>query len=153
MRHAFIEVLIGLQVFVVAFLGLHDYVPLPPLNDVAAVQAADSRSRLAAVTLLSALPFALGLLATIDYAGRGLPGWLMWWLWVSFGAVFLGGIRAWWVPYFLTEEPVRVARYRAMFGATHAFLPERNGIRPNTLHIVLHLSLVAVLVVLGMLTF
>ncbi|MGH6987720.1 MAG: hypothetical protein ACRED9_12910 [Caulobacteraceae bacterium] len=146
-------VLIGLQVFVVAFLGLHDYVPLPPLNDVAAVQAADSRPKLAAVTLMSTLPFAFGLLATIAYADRGLPGWLMWWLWLTFGAVFLGGIRAWWIPYFLVQEPAWAARYSAMFGATHAFLPERNGIRPNTLHIILHLTLASVLAVLGVLTF
>jgi hypothetical protein len=40
-----------------------------------------------------------------------------------------------------------------MFGATHAFLPERNGIRPNTLHILLHVSTTALLIVLAVLTF
>jgi hypothetical protein len=36
-----------------------------------------------------------------------------------------------------------------MFGTTHAFLPERNGIRPNTLHVILHILTLATLVVLG----
>jgi hypothetical protein len=36
-----------------------------------------------------------------------------------------------------------------MFGATHAFLPERHGIRPNTLHISLHVAMVGVLALLA----
>jgi len=32
-----------------------------------------------------------------------------------------------------------------MFGATHAFLPARRGVRPNTLHVSLHVALVGVL--------
>jgi hypothetical protein len=39
-----------------------------------------------------------------------------------------------------------------MFGTTHAFLPERNGIRPNTLHIILHMATLITLVLLGALT-
>jgi hypothetical protein len=40
-----------------------------------------------------------------------------------------------------------------MFGNTHAFLPERNGIVPNTLHCILHAATVATLVVLTVRTF
>jgi len=39
-----------------------------------------------------------------------------------------------------------------VFGATHAFLPERDGIRPNTLHLILHLATLTTLIVLGTLT-
>jgi hypothetical protein len=39
-----------------------------------------------------------------------------------------------------------------MFGGTHAFLSERNDIRPNTLHILLHASTAALLIVLAELT-
>ena len=42
--------------------------------------------------------------------------------------------------------------YQAMFGATHAFLPEHNGVRPNTLHVLLHACTAATLVVLARLT-
>lgn len=38
-----------------------------------------------------------------------------------------------------------------MFGNTHAFLPARNGIRPNTLHVILHLATLASVVILGVL--
>jgi hypothetical protein len=38
--------LIALQVFQVAFLWVHDWIPLGRLNDVAAVQSQDTRARL-----------------------------------------------------------------------------------------------------------
>ena len=43
----------------------------------------------------------------------------------------------------------RAARYQVMFGATHAFPPERNGIRPNTLHVILYTVTFTTLVLLG----
>jgi len=146
MQTVLAETLVVLQIFVVAFIALHDWVPLPPLNDVAAVQAADSRAKLIVVTVLSTLPFAFGLGATIVYAEQRFPGWLNWYLWIAYGAAFYGLIRAWWGPYLFYKAPVRAARYDAMFSRTHAFLPSRNGIRPNTLHVVLHLVIVAILV-------
>jgi hypothetical protein len=145
--------LIALQAFQLAFLLLHDFVPLGRLNDVRAVQAADPRAKLMMVTLLSAAPFVFGLALSLVFLARPWPGWLLGWLWVTYGGLMLGQLRAWWVPYLLVSEPARAARYQAMFGATHAFLPERNGMRPNTLHIVLHASTLATLVLLGFATF
>jgi hypothetical protein len=152
MNAVLVDILIALQVFVVAFIALHDWIPLGSLNDVRAVQAADSRSRLIVVTIVSTLPFAIGLWATILHAMSGRPRWLSDYLWVSYGLAFLGLIRAWWGPYLLYREPARAVRYQAMFGRTHAFLPVRNGIRPNTLHVVLHLIIVAILAVLALLS-
>lgn len=61
----------------------------------------------------------------------------------------MGELQAWWIPYFFRSDPARAARYQTMFGNTHAFLPERNGIRPNTLHIILHVATLATLAVLA----
>jgi hypothetical protein len=36
-----------------------------------------------------------------------------------------------------------------MFAGTHAFLPARNGITPNTLHVILHMATVAMLLLLA----
>ena len=90
--------LLALQIYVVAFLLLHDWVPLPPLNDVRAVQAADTRARLLRVTRLSGLPFVVGLAGSVVYAGRRYPAWLVDFLWVSYGLVLAGAARAWWIP-------------------------------------------------------
>jgi hypothetical protein len=142
------DALIALQIFQVLFLALHDWVPLPPLNDVRSVQAADPRGRLIAVTVASTLPFAFGLVASLYFAGGDFPGWLILYLRISYTVLLVGQLRAWWIPYLLRAEPARAARYLAMFGRTHAFLPERNGIRPNSLHIILHASTLITLVLL-----
>ena len=74
------------------------------------------------------------------------------WLWISYGLLFIGELTAWWIPYLFHSQPERAARYQAMFGATHGFLPERNGIRPNTLHVILHIMTLTALVLLGALS-
>jgi len=144
--------LLALQTFTVLFLALRDWIPLGTLNNVAGVRAADSRSKLFTTTLLSAAPYAFGLAASIIYFHNPYPDWLFWWLWVSYDVLFFGQLRAWWIPYLLRPDPVRAARYQQMFGGTHAFLSERNDIRPNTLHILLHASTAALLIVLAELT-
>ena len=143
-------VLIALQAVQVAILWLHDWAPLPPLNDVCAVAAADDKPRLIRVTLIQSLPFTIGLAGSLAAAWSGhRPDWLRSWLWISYLLLLAGELRAWWVPYLLRPEPGRAVRYRAMFGSTHAFLPERNGIVPNTLHCVLHAATVLTLLFLS----
>jgi hypothetical protein len=142
-------VLFVLQCFHVLFLALHDWIPLGPLNDVKAVREVNSRSKMVAATLISLTPFAIGLAASTIYFGRAYPAWLFWWLWISYGLLFVGELMDWWIPYLIRPEPERAARYQVMFRATHAFLPKRNGVRPNTLHVILHLGTLTTLVVLG----
>jgi hypothetical protein len=71
---------------------------------------------------------------------------------VSYGLAVYGSLKAWWIPYLYRAEPELAGRYRVMYGTTHAFLPERNGIRPNTLHVIFDFVVVAILIVLGALT-
>ncbi len=137
-----------------AFLLLHDWLPMPPWNDVAAQRATDSLSKRLIVTLVSALPFVALLWGTVGAERRhAMPPALLLWLWVGYGLLFLGELNAWWIPYLVRPDPERAARYARLFGRTKAFLPERNGICPNTLHAVLHASTLLTLVVLAALTF
>ena len=140
--------LFGLQCFHVLFLGLHDWIPLGRLNDVKAVRAENPAHKLLFGTLVSLAPFALGLAASAYYLGRSYPHWLIWYLGISYALLFLGELQAWWIPYFIRPDSERALRYQAMFGNTHAFLPARNGITPNTLHVALHVMTVATLVAL-----
>jgi hypothetical protein len=144
--------LLVLQFLHVLFLAFHDWIPLGTLNDVKAVRAENPVDKLFLGMLLSTIPFVIGFAASCIYLGRTYPGWLRWWLWISYALLFLGELEAWWIPYLFGSKPERVARYQAMFGGTHAFLPARNGIRPNTLHVMLHTATVALLIVLGVLT-
>ena len=147
-----IDVLFALQCFHVLFLALHDWIPLGTLNDVKAVRAANPVGKLAAAAIISTVPFAIPLGASAFYFGRAYPAWLFWWLWISYRFLFAGELTARWIPYLFRPDAVRAARYRVMFGATHAFLPERNGIRLNTLQVIPHAATMALLIVLGVLT-
>ncbi len=137
-----------LQAIQVVILWSHDWVPLGRLTDLRAVRAADTRGRLVCVTLIQSVPFTIGLVGSAVHLRSGFPGWLWSWLWISYAILFAGELRAWWVPYLIRHEPERAMRYREMFGATHSFLPQRNGIVPNTLHVVLYACTAATLLVL-----
>lgn len=142
--------LLLLQLVQVAILWTHDLAPLPPLNDVEAVRRQDTLGRLVWITLLQSIPFTIGLGATAAHLGGFSLPWLRNWLWISYSILFFGEMRAWWWPYLVQPDPVRAERYAAMFGRTHAFLPMRNGIVPNTLHFILHLATAATLVTLAL---
>ncbi len=137
--------LAGLQLIQVLFLATHDWLPLGRLNDVRAVRREDTTARLVVVTLIQTVPFAFGLLYSIIHLGGHYPGWLLWYLFISYAILLLGQLQAWWVPYLLRPDPTRAERYRRMFANTHSFLPRRNGIVPNTAHILLHTATIATL--------
>ena len=145
---AFELALIVLQAFQVGLLWIHDWVPLGRLNDVRAVQSQDTRLQLVVVTLLQSLPFSIPLFFSAWYFGQHYPHWLLMWLWIAYGIAILGYLRAWWIPYLFCVDAKKAARYEVMFGNTHAFLPKRHGIVVNTLHVMLHGTWVAILLVL-----
>ena len=140
--------LIVLQAFQLAFLLLHDWIPLGRLNDVEAVRQENTPRQLLIGTIVTSIPVALALWLSINYFGYPYPTWVKVWLWLTYGILFAGELEAWWIPYFVRLDAKRAVRYQSMFGHTHAFLPERNGIVPNTLHVALHAATLATLLVL-----
>jgi hypothetical protein len=129
---------IACQCFVVLFIAFHDWIPLGKLNNLAGIRAVDGLGKRVLVTALSTLPFAIGLAGSIHYASAAFPNWLEWFLWITYGLGLYGMLRAWYIPYLLIADPSRAARYQQRFDKTHAFLPIRNGIRPDTLHVTFH---------------
>lgn len=61
-------------------------------------------------------------------------------------------VNAWWMPYLFRRDPALVARYKTMYAGTHPFMPEHNGIRPNTLHMLFDFVTGAILIELAILT-
>ena len=146
MRIAFL----ALQAFQVTFLFLHDWVPLGRFTNLAAVRAADPFQKRLWTTLLIGVPFAIGLAFSIIHADDFVfPFWLSTYLWVSYGLLLAGEIRAWWVPYLVWSDPDRTVRYRQRFAGTYRFLKDRAGIAPDTLHVILHTATLATLVLLA----
>ena len=138
--------LIYLQALQVAFLLLHDWVPLGRLSNLDAVRASDPPARLLLVTVLSAAPFAAVLAVCCHYGAGQWPGWLLTWLRVTYGAALIGAIVAWWGPYLLWRSPERARRYQTRFAGTLKFLPERHGVSPDVLHVAFHACVVATVI-------
>lgn len=146
----FIDIaLVGLQGYVVLFLSLHDWVPLGRLNHDAAKRRTDPLAEVLWTTLVAAVPAAIAFWGTAARLHAAYPEWLRWLLWITYGVLFAGLLKAWWIPYLFHPEPARAERYRNIFEGTHRFLPEHNGIAPDTLHVSFHIATVLVLVLLA----
>jgi hypothetical protein len=145
---AFEVLFLALQAFIVIFLLVHDWIPLGRLNNNAAKSREDKHSSLVFSTLLAAVPSAIGLYYSAKYFLRPYPHWLTMLLSITYGLFMLGMLRAWWIPYLLSPDAERATRYQSIFADTHSFLPVRNGIVPDTLHVMLHLATVATLIAL-----
>jgi hypothetical protein len=139
---------LALQTVVTAFLLLHDWIPLGRLSNLAAIRGQDSLSHRAFVTLLPAIPAAIGLFFGARYFGQTYPNWLEMLLWITYGLFLFGMLRAWWIPYIFRTDQQRAARYQVIFAGTHSFLPRRNGMAPDTLHTLFHLATLATVVLL-----
>src|SRR5712664_418079 len=133
-------IFIALQVFILVFLLLQDWVPLGRLNDIAGVRSQNTPGQLALATLINGSAIAITLFLSVRFYQVPYPAWIKVALVAILGTLFVGELRAWWISYFFGTDPKRRARYAAMFGKTHAFLPERHGIRPNTAHVALHVA-------------
>jgi hypothetical protein len=146
--NAFETAFLALQTFVVVFLLFHDWIPLGRLNNLAAIRGQDTLMRSILVTLLPAVPAAIGLFFSAEHFGRSYPDWLEMLLWITYSVFIVGILRAWWIPYLVLPDAERAARYQIIFAGTHSFLPRRNGMAPDTLHTVFHLVTLATLVAL-----
>ena len=145
---AFDVIFLSLQTMVVLFLLLHDWVNLGRLNNLEAVHGQDPRGRRIFVTLLPGLPAAIGLFYSARYFRQPYPHWLEMLLWILYSVLIAGLLRAWWIPYLVLPEPERAARYEILFAGTHSFLPRHNGMAPDTLHTLFHLTMIATMVTL-----
>jgi hypothetical protein len=137
-----------LQIFQVLFLWLHDWVPLGPLNNLAAVRSVITRQQMILGTLINGVPFLILLVLSVYHLGSGYPHWLQIALLIAYSILFIGELEAWWLPYLVMPQPKKAERYRKLFAGTHAFLPVRNGMVPNTLHVILHVATLLTLLLL-----
>ena len=141
-------ILIVLQCFVVAFVSLHNWIPLGELNDPQAVRTEFSGSKLFFTTLSNFIPAGFGLACSIYFYGH-FPEWLIWYLWIFYLLACCGSGYAWWIPYFFGAGTARLAREQELYRKTHSFLPMRHGVRPNTLHVIFDVATVGVLATLA----
>ena len=124
------------------FMMVHDWIPLGSLNDIQDVSAENSKKELVIATSIGAVQILLLMAILLLFIGKKYPVWAKLWLIIHPSCIFVGAMMSWWIPYLFgigAEE--RAERYRVIFGNTHSFLPVKNGIVPNTLHSLFHLTL------------
>ncbi|HUA08726.1 MAG TPA: hypothetical protein VMA98_05575 [Candidatus Acidoferrales bacterium] len=127
------DLLLALQGLVVAILAVHDWLPLGRFNKTRTIRADRTLTQVLSVTAFQTVPFAFGLICSSFFRYTPYPAWLYGWLWISYGALFLGQVQSWWIPFIM--KPYWIARGRA-------------SVTPNTLHLILHLATLATLVLL-----
>ena len=126
-----------------AFVLLHDWIPLGHFNDISGIRAEKSDAELILTTVVNGLSFSIVLIIALIFLGKPYPLWARFWLVIHLFWIIYGAASAWWIPYFFGTTPDMVQSYATMFGNTHAFLPVRNGIVPNTIHTVFHFTLLS----------
>lgn len=123
---------------ILVFMLIHDWVPLGSLNDIEAVKVENTADELIKKTVINAGSILIVIIITLLFVGKRYPRWARAWLIIHLLAIMIGAAMAWWVPYFYGASDELITQYQVMFGNTHMFLPERNGITPNTIHVVFH---------------
>lgn len=141
--------LLGLQGFHVAFLLLHDWIPLGPFNNLKAQSQHLKLWQRVVGPIFSAFLPSIGLYFSILHSNSlPYPSWLSFYLIGAYAFLFIGEIEAWWATYFWGYKRERGATYQAILSGTVTFLPLRNGVAPNAIHVLLHLGTLVTLVLL-----
>lgn len=127
-----------LQVILLLIITLHDWVHLPPLTDIRALeQHSTFRGRLINSTIFAIMVLIPLLLSWMYYAQ--VPFWVAVTLVSIYGMLTFGTVASWWIPYIFGSSAVHKADF-IEYQHTHHFLPKRgDNVVPNTLHVLLHL--------------
>lgn len=137
-----------LQFILLLFMIFHDWIPVPPFNDIEAIKMADSDFYRLLGSAINGLTVLIPLIITLIYYRQPtIPLSITITLVFFYLLLTIGTILSWWTPYFFGSSE----KHKQAFGKfknTHHFLPKRgDNIIPNTLHIVLHLQVWTCLVI------
>jgi len=126
-----------LQIILFFVITFHDWVHLPPLTDIRALEKNSSTKGRVINSLIFALFVLIPLALTWEYAPY-FPTWALGVIIVFYGVLSLGTIASWWIPYFFGSPDTHKKAF-AEYENTHHFLPARgDNIVPNTFHVILH---------------
>ena len=139
-----------LQSVLLLFMLFHDWIPIPPFNDIAALKKVDSYFYRLFGSLINGVVVFIPMMLTWKFYGShtiALPDSIT--IFSFYFLITIGTILSWWIPYFFGSSTQHKQRF-TKFKNTHHFLPERRDhVIPNTLHIILHLQIWACLFIAG----
>ncbi|MBI2344741.1 hypothetical protein HYV10_01560 [Candidatus Dependentiae bacterium] len=133
-----LKLFISFQVVLLGFMLFHDWISIPPFNDIEAIRKNHSRLSILFSTLINSLCVAIPLYLTLFYFDSSLLVILCF-----YSGLTAGAIVSWWAPYFFGSSIAHKKSF-SKFKNTHHFLPVRgDNVIPNSLHVVLHLFILA----------
>ncbi len=134
-------IFIILQSILFLFMILHDWISIPPLNNIAELKGVDSDAQRLWGSMMNGFFVLVPLILTLlYYKSPFIPAWAMVTIISFYLGLTIGTIMSWWVPYFLGSS-AKLKQAFKKFQPTHHFLPARgDNIIPNTLHVILHLQ-------------
>lgn len=132
---------IAIQFVLLAFMLFHDWISIPPLNDIEALKTNDSTFYRVLGSLINGLFVLIPLILTIIFFDHNHVPFSIALIVFSFYFVLtLGTIFSWWLPYIFGSSKTLKEAF-SKFKNTHHFLPARgDNIVPNTLHVILHIQ-------------
>lgn len=136
-----------LQTILFVCMLLHDWISIPPLNDIDALKKSDTTFYRVVGSLINGGLVLYPLILTIIYSSGSFPQWAAWRIFLVYLLLTFGAICSWWIPYFCGSKEWHKEAFKK-FENTHHFLPARNdNVIPNTLHVILHLQICLCLII------
>ena len=131
---------IFLQCVLLLFMLFHDWVSIPPLNDIKSLKKADSNLHRLLGSIINGIVVLIPLILTIKYFRQQLPFNIAMNIFIFYLLLSIGTILSWWFPYIFGSSQKHKQLF-SKFKNTHHFLPARkDNVIPNTLHVILHLQ-------------
>lgn len=126
-----------LQIVLFFIMTFHDWVHVPPLTDIRALEKNSSIKGRIINSIIFALFVLIPLTLTGAYASH-FPTWVVGTIAGFYGVLSLGTIASWWIPYLFGSSDAHKEAF-SEYKATHHFLPARgDNVVPNTFHVILH---------------
>lgn len=137
-----------LQLILLFFMIFHDWISVPPFNNIEALKISDGNLHRLLGSATNGILILIPLIITLIYRQKSHFSFLAI-INISIFYFFLtiGTILSWWTPYFFGSSQKQKQLF-SKFKNTHYFLPKRgDNIIPNTLHVILHLQIWLCLVI------
>lgn len=136
-----IQLFIFLQVILFFFMAFHDWVHLPPLTDIRALEKNSTFKGRVITSTIFAIIVLIPLFLTWFYQ-PDFPLWVLVSIVLDYGFLTLGTIFSWWAPYFFGSFSQEHKAAFTQYQNTHHFLPPiGDNVIPNTFHVLLHFQI------------
>jgi len=129
---------ITLQIILLLFLALHDWVNIPPFTDIKALEKHHTKKERLLTSCINTSIVLIPLLLTMQSDGHFSFKTIVF-IVISYLLLTIGTLCAWWIPYLWGSSQEHKQGF-IEYKNTHAFLPKRgDNVVPNTFHVIMHL--------------